>query len=259
MPSEDGTAALRALAERGVRVRVLTNSLAATDVAPVHAGYAKYRKALLRGRRAALRAEADCGETTRDARTAHRRQLGREPAREDLRASTAARVFVGSFNFDPRSARLNTEMGFVIESPALATRLSQAFDRELPGIAYEVRLTSDGAPGMDRRDCPPYLRAGRRHHETPVDRLSLDSADRVAPVKRHFMRCIRPALLAAVLLASNGTALAQEPIPDHPALRDRFYFTLGAFYPRMDAHQNDRTLKFRQTFQGPVLYMNASF
>ncbi len=49
VPSKEGTAALRALAARGVQVRVLTNSLAATDVAPVHAGYAKYREDLLRG------------------------------------------------------------------------------------------------------------------------------------------------------------------------------------------------------------------
>jgi len=49
VPTRDGTAALVALARRGVKVRVLTNSLAATDVAPVHAGYAKYREALLAG------------------------------------------------------------------------------------------------------------------------------------------------------------------------------------------------------------------
>src|SRR4029077_17933087 len=49
VPTEEGTVTLVALAERGIRVRVLTNSLAATDVTPVHAGYAKYREALLRG------------------------------------------------------------------------------------------------------------------------------------------------------------------------------------------------------------------
>ena len=58
VPTKEGTAALLAMAERGVKVRVLTNSLAATDVAPVHAGYAKYREALLRGGVRALRAEA---------------------------------------------------------------------------------------------------------------------------------------------------------------------------------------------------------
>ena len=54
------------------------------------------------------------------------------------------RVFVGSFNFDPRSARLNTELGFVIPSPALASRLSDLFHREVPGHAYRVVADSAG-------------------------------------------------------------------------------------------------------------------
>ena len=56
-----------------------------------------------------------------------------------------ARIFVGSFNFDPRSARLNTEMGLVIDSPAFAGRLASTFDTVVPQLAYEVRL----APGGD--------------------------------------------------------------------------------------------------------------
>jgi putative cardiolipin synthase len=54
------------------------------------------------------------------------------------------RIFVGSFNFDQRSALLNTEMGLVIESAVLAQRLAAFFDAELPMEAYEVRLTPDG-------------------------------------------------------------------------------------------------------------------
>jgi putative cardiolipin synthase len=54
------------------------------------------------------------------------------------------RAFVGSFNFDQRSALLNTEMGLVIESPVLAQRLAAVFDAEVPMTAYEVRLTPDG-------------------------------------------------------------------------------------------------------------------
>jgi putative cardiolipin synthase len=55
-----------------------------------------------------------------------------------------SRIFVGSFNFDPRSARLNTEMGVVVESAALAARLSDSLDQLLPRDAYEVRLAADG-------------------------------------------------------------------------------------------------------------------
>ena len=52
-------------------------------------------------------------------------------------------MFIGSFNFDPRSARLNTEMGFVIDSPVLAGRISSAFDHRIPVEAYEVRLSPE--------------------------------------------------------------------------------------------------------------------
>jgi putative cardiolipin synthase len=55
-----------------------------------------------------------------------------------------SRIFVGSFNFDQRSALINTEMGLVIDSPRLAQQLAEAFDRTIPRIAYEVRLGSDG-------------------------------------------------------------------------------------------------------------------
>jgi putative cardiolipin synthase len=54
-----------------------------------------------------------------------------------------SRIFVGSFNLDPRSARLNTEMGVVMESPPLATQLASAFEEAIPGDAYELRLGDD--------------------------------------------------------------------------------------------------------------------
>src|SRR5690606_6935763 len=53
-------------------------------------------------------------------------------------------VFVGSFNFDPRSANLNTELGFVIDSPRLAQRINQAFYDEIPAHAYQVKLNQAG-------------------------------------------------------------------------------------------------------------------
>jgi len=59
-------------------------------------------------------------------------------------AVDGAKVFVGSFNFDPRSARLNTEMGLVIEDPELAGRLRGWFDTRVPMLAYEVKRAGDG-------------------------------------------------------------------------------------------------------------------
>src|SRR5262249_50875828 len=61
-----------------------------------------------------------------------------------------ARIFVGSFNFDPRSARLNTEMGLVIDSPVLAQRLANALDTDLRRTTYEPRVGADG-------QCPVWI------------------------------------------------------------------------------------------------------
>jgi putative cardiolipin synthase len=82
VPTQEGTNALVAIAARGVRVRVLTNSLAATDVAPVYAGYVKYREALLRGGVQLFELKPQ-----RDERPSRqgRDKLRGEPAREDLR------------------------------------------------------------------------------------------------------------------------------------------------------------------------------
>ena len=59
-------------------------------------------------------------------------------------AVDGSRVFIGSFNFDPRSAELNTEMGFVIDSSELARRITAVFDGNVPLDAYEVRLSGSG-------------------------------------------------------------------------------------------------------------------
>jgi putative cardiolipin synthase len=62
------------------------------------------------------------------------------------------RVFVGSFNFDPRSSRLNTELGFVIDSPALATEIAKAFTERIPSAAYRVRLSENRLQWEEHRD-----------------------------------------------------------------------------------------------------------
>jgi putative cardiolipin synthase len=142
VPTAAGVESLAALARQGVKVRILTNSLEATDVSAVHAGYAKRRKAL-------LRAGITLYEIKRAAGTAVPQRAGPSGSSgTSLHAKTFAvdgcRVFIGSFNFDPRSARLNTEMGFVIDSPALARKTGDAFDAGIPAAAYEVRLSERG-------------------------------------------------------------------------------------------------------------------
>jgi len=155
VPTKEGTAALREMASRGVKVRVLTNSLAATDVAPVHAGYAKYREALLRGGVRLYELKPTATEKS------ERSGVGGS-SDASLHAKTFAvdrsRIFVGSFNFDPRSARLNTEMGVVVESGKLAAQLSGALDSLLPRDAYEVLLVEEKLQWVDN---------GTRHTSEP--------------------------------------------------------------------------------------------
>lgn len=138
-----GTRDLAAMARRGVDVRVLTNSLSATDVTAVHAGYAKRRKAL-------LKAGIKLYEWPRTGAHPHDRRLSGPfgSSGASLHAKTFAvdgqRLFIGSFNFDPRSANLNTEMGFMIESPTLAEAMRTAFKQDIPSRAYQVRLDPNG-------------------------------------------------------------------------------------------------------------------
>jgi cardiolipin synthase C len=145
VPGAKGTAALASMAEGGVETRVLTNSLGATDVTAVHAGYSKSREALLRAgvKLYELKSSAD----TVQPKDVKRKKSGSSP--ESLHAKTFAedgkRIFVGSFNFDPRSALLNTEMGLVIDSPILAQRLHDTFVTRVPKSSYEVRLTAQGS------------------------------------------------------------------------------------------------------------------
>lgn len=143
VPTQAGVQALAALAARGVRVRVLTNSLDATDVAAVHSGYAKHRKALLEAGVVLYEMRRLNPELEKRKRSGPFGSSG-----SSLHAKTFAvdrqRVFVGSFNFDPRSANLNTELGFVIDSPALAGQIDDTFNGRIARHAYEVRLTAEG-------------------------------------------------------------------------------------------------------------------
>jgi putative cardiolipin synthase len=143
VPGRAGTEQLAALARSGVAVRVLTNSLAASDVKMVHSGYAKRRRDLLQAGVRLFEIKADAMQQA--ASDQGKPSVG---SSSGLHAKTLAvdreRIFVGSFNFDPRSARLNTEMGLVIDSAASATDLARFFDVRVPMLAYEVRLAADG-------------------------------------------------------------------------------------------------------------------
>jgi len=147
VPRDVGREMLTDLAARGVKVRVLTNGAESTDVDVSCAAYRTYRKDL-------LKAGVELFELKRKGK---REQAGESAnAHVSLHAKTIgidrAQIFVGSFNFDPRSANLNTEMGLVIDSPVLATALSESFQDVVPFVAYQVELDSSGKlVWLDRR------------------------------------------------------------------------------------------------------------
>ncbi len=144
VPGDRAAEELCRLARRGVRVRVLTNSLASNDVPAVHAGYAKYRVPMLR-----------CGvelyefdETlARSRRAAFTWRPGRVTS--SLHAKTIAidqkTLFVGSFNVDRRSLHLNNEIGLLIVDHRLASAVTESFDEHIDQAAFRVELDETGA------------------------------------------------------------------------------------------------------------------
>ncbi len=145
IPGPLGVTNLTKLVADGVSVTVLTNSLAATDVAAVHGGYSKYRKALLEG-----------GVGLYELRPKARRRsislFGSRNASLHTKAFTVdgRAGFVGSFNFDPRSISLNTEMGIVFESEGLAKEIEAQFTALLaPEASWKVLIDEDGLGWRD--------------------------------------------------------------------------------------------------------------
>jgi cardiolipin synthase C len=144
IPNEQGIGILSALARRGVRVRVLTNSLASTDYVPLaYAGYAR-----LRPRLAAAGLELyEMRPETADAARGHPpgsssgSYLHTKAIVIDRKA-----VLIGSMNLDPRSRLSNTEDALLIESRALGEQLGTLFDAAVqPTRAYRVTLAGPEA------------------------------------------------------------------------------------------------------------------
>ncbi|WP_326541738.1 phospholipase D family protein [Pseudorhodoferax sp.] len=141
VPGEKGMAAFQDLAQRKVRLTLLTNSLAANDEPLVHTGYVRYRKRLLAS--GASLYELSPERTRADEQFGmFGKSLGR------LHSKTAVidgrQVFVGSMNLDPRSATKNTEMGVVVDNAALAQEMLRVIEVSKTRSAYRLRLRDDG-------------------------------------------------------------------------------------------------------------------
>jgi len=141
IPGERGMEMFKTLRQRGVKFKVLTNSLAATDEPLVHLGYRKYREAM-------LRLGVDLYELS-PVRVKRASRLGMFASSQGrLHAKTAVvdrrRIFIGSMNFDPRSDKLNTEMGVFIDSPTLAREVLRLMDLDKLQASFRLTLGPDG-------------------------------------------------------------------------------------------------------------------
>ena len=149
VPTRKGTDYLVNLSKNDVRIRILTNSFLANDVAVVHAFYQKYRHDLLQN---GIKLYEFKPYIERNKRTWYEVVTGNViPAKGKNTSSLHAKffdidgmVFIGSFNFDPRSANLNSEVGLVVESDVLQKYISRSLDQYLPQIAYELKLNKQG-------------------------------------------------------------------------------------------------------------------
>ncbi len=148
VPGSEGVEALVALRERDVRVRIITNSLASTDVGAVHAGYSRYRKPLLRAGIELYEVDRRLSRSER----ADKKGPGGS-AKASLHAKTFVidreQVFIGSLNLDPRSIVENTEIGILLESPEVALQISDWFDQISQSASFRVFLDTD-TDGMTR-------------------------------------------------------------------------------------------------------------
>jgi putative cardiolipin synthase len=157
VPGQAVSDALADLQKSGKEVRILTNSLEATDVAAVHAGYAKWRVPLLKAGVSLYELRASPGTPSRKSIIGTGSGSGSGGGAGSTGGSSGSslhaktfevddeRIFIGSYNIDPRSRNLNTEMGLVVDSAAMARQLSGSFEKNLTEHAYQVKLAPDGA------------------------------------------------------------------------------------------------------------------
>ena len=147
IPSAEGRQHLGEMRERGVRVAILTNSLASTDSPAAHSGYARYRAELLRGGVELYEVRPIPGVRHR---LSHRwGEASPSSLHAKLVVQDRRRAIVGSLNQDPRSRLHNTEAWIAVDSVEIAADLAALFEAAADAHhAFKVEL--DGADGTDR-------------------------------------------------------------------------------------------------------------
>lgn len=140
IPQEAGARLIEELLDKGIRVVIVTNSLASTNHVAVHSGYARYRKRL-------LQAGAEFYEIRVDANR-EENAWGYQPESVTLHSKATIidreTIFIGSLNFDPRSIFINTEMGLFVESPEAGAAFVRNIEEGLDNSAWRVDLDEKG-------------------------------------------------------------------------------------------------------------------
>ena len=175
VPGDAGSARLIERVKAGASVQVLTNSLAANDVASVHGGYSRHRQALIAGGVQVFELKP------LSSRTAGASLTGSSGASLHTKALTSdgKTLFVGSYNLDPRSTWLNTEQGVLVEDATLAAQLSGIFALQTVGNrAWHVTL-EDGSlrwgDGKEWLDSEPRATGMQRFQAWLARVLHLDA------------------------------------------------------------------------------------
>jgi len=149
VPGKEGVAFLSRLCEKGVRVRILTNSLDSTDVGVVHAGYAKSRKQLLRAGVELYELNSQLGTNA-----GVEEKLPQDATKISLHTKVfvfdRTHLFIGSLNLDPRALYENTEIGVVVSAEEIAEKMGAWFDGNIEQIAFRLELhkRKDGSEGI---------------------------------------------------------------------------------------------------------------
>ena len=138
---KDNIEGFRGLRDRNVEITVLTNSLASNNHTVSHSGYAPVRKPL-------LEMGVSLYELRANARVPGDESTGVQDAKSTLHAKVFSidrkRIFIGSFNWNQRSANLDTELGVIIHSPEMATQMVERVSAVLPKRSFEVFLNQKG-------------------------------------------------------------------------------------------------------------------
>jgi len=148
VPGDKGMALLKSLRDRGVRVRILTNSLMSTDVPAVHAGYRRYRVPLLAIGVDLYEVKPLPGKPVPHGGTLKSPSSGQFSLHAKAFVFDRKRTFIGSANFDSRSLNLNTEIGLMIESTEIARQVVARFDA-IANPANSFVLALDQHDGRD--------------------------------------------------------------------------------------------------------------